>query len=75
MRVTLILDPKLHCAAKHLASERSATLGDIISELANVGLSIRDQGSTLNTLNRKTGFPVFNVPAGSAMIGLDDVIE
>lgn len=58
MRVTLNLPFDLLNAAKHLAAERSVSLGDVISELALEGLAMQDQFA----LTYKNGFPVFIVP-------------
>ena len=69
MRTTLNIDPILLNAAKRLAAARSASVGDIISELAHAGLVAKSQAS----LKRKSGFPVFAAPSGAPAIGLDDV--
>ena len=73
MRTTLNLDPQLISTAKRLAAARSVALGDIISELANMGLEAQSQAHRTNSAKRKSGFPVFNTTKGAAMIGLDDV--
>ena len=73
MRTTLNLDPQLISTAKRLAAARSVALGDIISELANMGLEAQSQAHGKNSAKRKSGFPVFNATKGAAMIGLDDV--
>ncbi len=73
MRTTLNLDPQLISTAKRLAAARSVALGDIISELANMGLDTESQAHRKNSAKRKSGFPVFNTTKGAAMIGLDDV--
>ncbi len=69
MRTTLNLDPQLVNTAKRLAAARSVALGDIISELANIGLDAQSQAITAH----KNSFPVFKIPSGTPMIGLEDV--
>ena len=69
MRTTLNLDSDLLKAAKRLAAARSASVGDIISELAHAGLAAQNQAS----IKRKNGFPVFAAPPAAPLIGLDDV--
>lgn len=69
MRTTLNIDQLVLNAAKRLAVARSASVGEIISELAHAGLTAQGQGS----LNRKNGFPVFAAPTDAPIIGLDDV--
>ena len=73
MRTTLNLDPQLLNTAKRLAAARSVALGDIISELANKGLEAQSQFHGKKSATRKSGFPIFNPPKGSPLIGLDDV--
>ena len=69
MRVTLNLPFDLLNAAKHLAAERSVSLGDVISELALEGLVIQDQP----TFTCKNGFPVFIVPIDAPTLNLYDI--
>jgi hypothetical protein len=73
MRTTLNLDPQLISTAKRLAAARAVDLGDIISELANMGLEAQSQAQEKNSTKRRSGFPVFSSTKGAAMIGLDDV--
>lgn len=69
MRTTLNLSPDLLNAAKRLAAAHSMALGDVISELALKGLEAQNQP----VLTRKSGFPVFAVPAAAPTLGLQDV--
>lgn len=69
MRTTLNLSADLLNAAKRLAAARSMALGDVISELALKGLETQSQAA----ITRKSGFPVFAVPAGAPTLGLQDV--
>lgn len=73
MRTTLNLDPQLISTAKRLAAARAVALGDIISELANRGLEAQGRAQEKRRVNRKSGFPIFNVPGNAPLIGLDDV--
>ena len=73
MRTTVNLDSQLISTAKRLAAVRAVTLGDIISELANKGLEAQGRAQEKHAVKRKSGFPVFKVPGGTPMIGLDDV--
>ena len=61
MRTTLNIDPIVLNAAKRLAAARSASVGEIISELAHAGLLAQGQTS----LKRKSGFPVFSAPSAA----------
>lgn len=67
------LDPQLLSTARRLAASRSVALGDIISELANMGLEAQSRAERQSSTKRKSGFPVFEPGKGAAMIGLDDV--
>ena len=69
MRTTLNLPLDLLNAAKHLAAERSVSLGDVISELALKGLAMQSQPP----LTRKNGFPVFIVPIDAPTLNLYDI--
>lgn len=69
MRTTLNLSADLLNAAKRLAAARSMALGDVISELALKGLEAQSQPA----IARKSGFPIFSVPAGAPTLGLQDV--
>lgn len=69
MRVTLNLPFDLLNAVKHLASERSVSLGEMISELALKGLAMQNQPA----LTRINGFPVFIVPTDAPTLNLLDV--
>lgn len=69
MRVTLNLPLDLLNAAKLLAAERSASLGDVISELALEGLAMQSQPA----LTCKNGFPVFIVSTDAPTLNLLDV--
>jgi hypothetical protein len=69
MRTTLIIDDDLFAVAKHLAREKSESIGKAISNLARLGLcaTTRAQGKAAS------GFPVFTVPKGARTITLEDV--
>ena len=73
MRTTLNLNPELLNTAKRLAAARSVALGDVISELAFKGLAAEANALKHDAPSRLSGFPVFNVSAGAALIGLEDV--
>jgi hypothetical protein len=73
MRTTLNLDPELLSTAKRLAAARAVALGDIISELAFKGLEAEANKRRHDAPAQKSGFPVFNVSKGAALIGLEDV--
>jgi hypothetical protein len=66
MRTTVNIEDDLLAAAKSLARARSQTLGQVISELIRKGLHTSRSTST------RSGFPVFDVPAGAHPITLED---
>ena len=69
MRTTLIIDDDLFAVAKHLAREKSESIGKAISDLARVGLN-----ATPRARGRTSGcFPSFSVPKGARTITLEDV--
>jgi hypothetical protein len=59
MRTTLEIDDSVLAAAKELAAARKTSAGAVISELARKGLT----ASSGRKNRRKSGFPVFDVPA------------
>ena len=67
MRTTLSLDPEVLSAARKIATARSQSLGEVISELARRGLAGRAK-----TTSRK-GFPVFQVSKDAPPLTLDDI--
>ena len=69
MRTTLTIDDDLFAVARHLARERSESIGKAISDLARLGL----KASTRATGRKAGGFPVFSVPGNARPITLDDV--
>ena len=60
MRTTLNLDPDLLRAAKALAESQGRALGEVVSDLMRRGLR-PERG-----IAEDHGFPVFDVPAGTA---------
>ena len=69
MRTTIDLDAEVLAAAKKLAAARSESLGRVISELARAGLEAR----TSRAHGTGSGFPVFKVRKGAALVSLEDV--
>jgi len=67
MRTTLSIDPEVLSAAKRIAAARSMSVGDVISELARRGLEARVK------VGSRHGFPVFEVPAGTAPLTPEQV--
>lgn len=69
MRTTINLDSDIAQAARKLAQARDQSLGAVISDLARRGL--HHAAAT----GRKTGsnFPVFEVPAGTIPLTIEDV--
>ena len=67
MRTTLRLDPDILSAARQIAAARSRSIGEVISELARLGLEARAKIGT------RQGFPVFKVPKGAAPLTPEDV--
>ncbi len=61
MRTTLNIDDAVLAAAKEIAEAQNSSAGAIISDLARKGLAI----TTGDNSQRKTGFPVFSVPASA----------
>jgi hypothetical protein len=64
MRTTLELDDDLLSAAKHLARQRRATLGRVISELARQSLAAKAP------LKIRNGVPLFVPKPGARKPGL-----
>jgi hypothetical protein len=69
MRTTLDIDDAVLAAAKEIAAAESKTAGAVISELVRKGLS----QSMGRAGGRKSGFPVFSVPAGAKPFTSSDV--
>ena len=69
MRTTLVIDDDLFAVARHLAREKSESIGKALSDLARLGLqaTTRAQGKTAG------GFPTFSVSKGARTITLEDV--
>ena len=69
MRTTLVIDDDLFAVARHLAREKSESIGKALSDLARLGLNAntRAQGKATR------GFPAFSVPKGARTITLEDV--
>jgi hypothetical protein len=61
MRTTLNIDDSVLAAAKKIAGATRSSMGAVISDLARKGLST-DSGKVSC---RKSGFPIFSVPAGA----------
>jgi hypothetical protein len=59
MRTTLNIDDSVLAAAKEIAGARQSSTGAVISDLARKGLSTVSSKAG----SRKSGFPVFPVPA------------
>lgn len=69
MRTTLTIDDDLFAVAKHLAREKSESVGKALSDLARLGLS----STTRSSGKSAGGFPTFVVPKGARPITLEDV--
>lgn len=69
MRTTLTIDDDLFQVARHLAREKSESIGKALSDLARLGLqaTARAKGKTAS------GFPVFSVPKHARTLTLEDV--
>lgn len=67
MRTTLDVENDVLDAARTLASARGVSVGAALSELARRGLAARVPIST------RSGFPVFQIPAGSTSFGPEEV--
>lgn len=67
MRTTLRIDEDILAAARVLAAERGASLGQVISDLARRGL--RPPPS----LTYEDGFPVFEVREDAPVFGPEEV--
>jgi hypothetical protein len=67
MRTTLSLDPDILSAARQIAAAKSKSIGEVISELARLGLEARGNVGT------RQGFPVFQVTRGAAPLTPNDV--
>jgi hypothetical protein len=67
MRTTLSLDPDILSAARQIAAAKSKSIGEVISELARLGLEARVNVGT------RQGFPVFQVTRGAAPLTPNDV--
>jgi hypothetical protein len=61
MRTTLNIDDSVLAAAKEIADANNSSAGAVISDLARKGLSFTSGQVT----RKKSGFPVFSVPAGA----------
>ncbi len=59
MRTTLNIDDSILAAAKEIAGASNSSAGAVISDLARKGLSL----TSCQIGQRKSGFPVFTVPA------------
>jgi hypothetical protein len=59
MRTTLDIDDSVLAAAKEIAGASNSSAGAVISDLARKGLSMTSSRAE----RRKSGFPVFSVPA------------
>jgi|CZKI01.1.fsa_nt_gi hypothetical protein len=59
MRTTLDIDDSILAAAKEIAGASNSSAGAVISDLARKGLSL----TSGQISQRKSGFPVFTVPA------------
>lgn len=68
MRTTITIDDELFEVAKALAAQKGLPLGKAVSELMRRG--IRYQGATKR---RRSGFPIFEVPAGARSVTLETV--
>lgn len=68
MRTTLDIDADVLAAARQLAEARSQSIGQVISELARLGLEPRPSRTT-----RRGGFPVFEVAPGARLLTFEDV--
>jgi len=67
MRTTLSLDPDVLSAARQIAAARSKSIGQVISELARLGLEARAK------VRVRHGFPVFHVREGAATLTPQDI--
>ena len=67
MRTTLRIDPEVLNAARRIATARSKSIGEVISELARRGLEARGRTSC------RQGFPIFKVSNSASPLTLDDV--
>jgi hypothetical protein len=67
MRTTLTLDSDIMSAARQIASAKSKSIGEVISELARRGLEARSKVGT------RQGFPVFQVSKGASPLTPEDV--
>lgn len=61
MRTTLDIDDAVLAAAKEIAEAQNTSAGAIISALARKGL----ETTTGRNNQRKSGFPIFSVPASA----------
>lgn len=69
MRTTLQIDDAVLSAARAMARDEGASLGDVISRLARRGLSTPSVGAVDTT----GGFPVFDIELDAKPITLDVV--
>ena len=60
MRTTLKIDDDIYRAARSIAAEHGKTIGDVISELARLGLR------PTKPMQSRRGFPVFEVSPEAA---------
>lgn len=70
MRTTLDIDPLILSAAKDVAATSRVSLGVIISTWARQGLEVSH--SHIST-QKRNGFPVFEVPRGTAPVSSETV--
>jgi len=69
MRTTINIDEDLLQIARSLARVRSISIGAIVSELVRRGLEMQRQSA----MDRKSGFPIFQVSQDAHPITLEDV--
>ena len=69
MRTTLEIDVAVLAAAKKIARTRGQTIGQVISELARMGLA----GEGRSQRRQHSGFPVFEVPPDAEALTVQGV--
>ena len=67
MRTTLDVENDVLDVARALATARGVSVGAALSELARRGMSARVP------IDTRSGFPVFQIPAGSPSFGPEEV--
>ena len=70
MRTTLTLDDDMFAVAKSLAHSKSESLGRVVSDLMRKGLT---ESSGVVNADDGCDFPVFDIPADSRPVTLEDV--